>query len=98
MIGYAPHFPARRRQTFAEAFDQLCKYFDHLLAAENREVSVASISKSREAAMRAKKLFDAGDEDRGSYEIQCAYQYLEYAAKGKPAAEPLFESPKQPRA
>ena len=91
MIVYAPRFPRRIKQTFNEAFEELCGYFDDLATLEKREVSLAGIAESRDAAMRAKALFDSGDDDAGCVEIQYACRYLDLAAVGQPAIEPLFQ-------
>lgn len=98
MIVYAPTFPPWARQTFKDAFEELCGYLDGLLATEKRGVSLSGIARSRQASLRAKQLFDAGEEDRGKFAVQYAYQYLEFAAKGRPAEEPIFQgSPPTPK-
>lgn len=91
MIGAAPRYPKSMPQTFDEGFVELCGYLDDLLALEKRPISLEGLEKAKDAAMRAKRLFDSGDEDAGRIEIQYALRYLDLAAKGKPAVEPLFQ-------
>ena len=90
MVGRAPNFPPSRSDTFSEAFAELLAWLDDIFDSEKREVALAGLSKCKETAMQAKKLFDQGDERRGSFSMQCALQHLEFAAKGKPAPEQLF--------
>lgn len=90
MTIYAPYYPPSMPQTFDEAFVELSGYLDELTAREKRGISMIGIVKSRDAAMRAKRLFESGDETPGIVEIQYAHRYLELAAKGEPAVEPLF--------
>ena len=96
MIVWAPDYPPSMPQTFEEAFAELCQYFEHLEAREQRAVSLDNVRMSREAAMRAKRLYDSGDIDPGRIEIQYAHRYLDLAKSCKPAVEPLFEPMRLP--
>ena len=55
-------------------------------------MSLMNLAKAQDAATRAKRLFDSGDDDAKRVEIQYAHRYVELAANGKAAVEPLFQS------